>query len=84
MITSGLKTNFNLPPSFHSTSLIQQVPFSQTTTKIMSTISECKPTHTQKQQQQKTITHVLELIYILRALNVGNLHQLSVPMSRVI
>ena len=43
--------------------IITQVSFSQTTTQILSTISEHKP--------RKTITHVLESIHIPRALNTG-------------
>ena len=46
-------------PSHSITSLF----FSKTTTQIISTISECKP--------RKTITHVLEPIYIPQVLNTG-------------
>ena len=41
--------------------IIPQVSFSQTTSQILSTISECKP--------RKTLTHVSEPIYIPWALN---------------
>ena len=43
--------------------VIPQVSFSQTTAQIMSTISERK--------LRKTVTHVLEPIYIPRVLNTG-------------
>ena len=63
-ITSGLKTNFSLSPSstFHK-SLYHNLFLSQTTTQILSTIPERKP--------RKTITYVLEPIYITRAFSTG-------------
>ena len=73
---SRLKTNFILCPSYSfRKTFIPQVSFSLTTTQIISTTSECK--------SRKTIIQVLELIYIPRAVNTGNLHQLSVTMSRM-
>ena len=63
--TSGLNTNFSQSPSssFHKSLYHMSSFFSLSTPQILSTISERKP--------RKTITHVLEPIYIPRALNTG-------------
>ena len=61
-IMRGLKTNFSLSPSFSfQKSLHHKSLFLKP--QLISTISERKP--------RKTITHVLEPIYIPRALNTG-------------
>ena len=68
-IILGLKTNFNLSPSysFHES----HVSFSQTTTQIISTISERKP--------RKSFGVYLESAGTQKR----NRHQLSATMSRV-
>ena len=62
-VTSGLNTNFSLPPSYSFPKLLYQKPFSffQTPFKFYPEFRNAKP--------EKTITHILEAIYISRALN---------------
>ena len=73
-ITSGLNTNFNLSlsHSFHKSlnhkSFFNFFFLAQTKAQILCTFSERK---TRKNNNTKTITHILELIYIQRALNTG-------------
>ena len=72
-ITLGLKTNVSLPPSYSFHELLYHKSlFLKPQLKFYPQFRNANP--------KKTITHVLELIYMPRALNTGDLHRAGWPI----